>query len=143
VDYIIATHAIWAAGGVVRLVLTFHTCVVKITNLYSTINHSSSVKEIAHAVKVIKPHFFIVDGIYQRKLREALNLAQHGEVTISTMVSRLDGHLLVRWIPYYVNPWLCPDHYSSPTTSSPGTQSAWSLKPTFWMGKMHEPDVRR
>ncbi|CAI7599997.1 unnamed protein product [Penicillium pancosmium] len=77
VDYIIATHAIWAAGGVV-----------------STINHSSSAKEIAHAVKVIKPHFFIVDGIYQRKLREALTIAQHGEVTISTMVSRLDGHLL-------------------------------------------------
>ncbi|KAJ5414131.1 NRPS-like protein biosynthetic cluster [Penicillium cosmopolitanum] len=77
VDYIIATHAIWAAGGVV-----------------STINHSSSAKEIAHAVKVIKPHFFIVDGIYQRKLREALTLAQHSEVTISTMVSRLDGHLL-------------------------------------------------
>ncbi|OJJ60314.1 hypothetical protein ASPSYDRAFT_86906 [Aspergillus sydowii CBS 593.65] len=77
VDYILATHAIWAAGGIV-----------------STINHSSSAKEIAHAVKVIRPQFFIVDGIYEKKLREALSSEPYGDVTIMTMVSRLDGHLL-------------------------------------------------
>jgi hypothetical protein len=63
----------------------------------STINHSSSAQEIAHAVKLIKPQFVIVDGIYHKKLCEALTLAQTGDVTISTMVSRLDGHLLVRY----------------------------------------------
>ncbi|KAL3460061.1 hypothetical protein BJX64DRAFT_300962 [Aspergillus heterothallicus] len=77
VDYIIATHAIWAAGGIV-----------------STINHSSSAKEIAHALKVVKPQLVIVDSIYEKKLREALSLEHYGKVTIMTMVSRLDGHLL-------------------------------------------------
>ncbi|KAJ5243280.1 uncharacterized protein N7469_001607 [Penicillium citrinum] len=77
VDYIIATHAIWAAGGIV-----------------STINHSSSAKEIAHAVNVIKPQHFLVDGVYHRKVSEALTLAQYSEATISTMVSRSEGRLL-------------------------------------------------
>ena len=62
----------------------------------STINHSSSAKEIAHALKVIKPKFLIVDDLYVKKLHEALSLEQYGDVTIMTMVSRLDGHLLVR-----------------------------------------------
>lgn len=54
---------------------------------------------MAHAVKVIRPQFFIVDGIYEKKLREALNSEHYGDVTIMTMVSRLDGHLLVRIVP--------------------------------------------
>ncbi|OJI99655.1 hypothetical protein ASPVEDRAFT_81251 [Aspergillus versicolor CBS 583.65] len=77
VGYIVATHAVWAAGGIV-----------------STINHSSSAKEIAHAVKVIRPQFLIVDSIYEKKLREGLSLQNYGDVTIMTMVSRLDGHVL-------------------------------------------------
>jgi hypothetical protein len=62
----------------------------------SSINHSSSAKEIAHALKVVKPQLIIVDSIYEKKLREALSLEHYGKVTIMTMVSRLDGHLLVR-----------------------------------------------
>lgn len=63
--------------------------------IFSTINHSSSAKEIAHAVNVIKPQHFLVDGVYHRKVSEALTLAQYSEATISTMVSRSEGRLLV------------------------------------------------
>ncbi|RDH26655.1 acetyl-CoA synthetase-like protein [Aspergillus welwitschiae] len=77
VDYIIATHAIWAAGGIV-----------------STINHSSSAKEITHAIEIIRPQFFIVDGDYEKKLHEALGSEHYDSMTIMTMVSRFAGHLL-------------------------------------------------
>jgi hypothetical protein len=69
----------------------------------STINHSSSAKEISHAIKVIKPQFFIVDGDYEEKLHEALGSEQYDGMTIMTMVSRLDGHLLVSFWSHFPN----------------------------------------
>ncbi|KAJ5130813.1 uncharacterized protein N7515_006852 [Penicillium bovifimosum] len=67
VDYILATHAIWAAGGVV-----------------STINHSSATKELVHALKVVKPKLIIADVVVLKKLHEAL-----GELNLGTMPSTL------------------------------------------------------
>jgi 4-coumarate--CoA ligase len=55
VDYILAAHAVWAAG-----------CVV------STVNHSSAPKEIVHALKIVKPRLLIVDVAVLDKVRRAL-----------------------------------------------------------------------
>ncbi|CAK7230959.1 hypothetical protein SEUCBS140593_007764 [Sporothrix eucalyptigena] len=54
VDYILAAHAVWAAG-----------CVV------STVNHSSAPKEIVHALKIVKPRLLIVDVAVLDKVRRA------------------------------------------------------------------------
>ncbi|KAL5363127.1 hypothetical protein BJX96DRAFT_186591 [Aspergillus floccosus] len=74
VDYVVAAHAIWAAGGVV-----------------STINHSSSPKELAHAIGIIKPKLFIVDAAVGNKLREALKYGGHEAPQIMTLIERV-GH---------------------------------------------------
>lgn len=69
--------------------------------IQSTINHSSSVHEIAHAIKVIRPQLFIVDGAYKTKLHEALRLEKYADVPTMTMGSRVDNQPLVRsaWWP--------------------------------------------
>ncbi|KAJ5447490.1 hypothetical protein N7445_002311 [Penicillium cf. griseofulvum] len=56
VDYILAAHAIWAAGAVV-----------------STVNHSSTPKELVHALKILKPKVIIADIAVLNKLHGALN----------------------------------------------------------------------
>ncbi|KAF9890114.1 hypothetical protein FE257_006275 [Aspergillus nanangensis] len=74
VDYIVAAHAIWAAGGVV-----------------STINHSSTPKELVHAINIIQPKFFIVDASVEPKLREALAQTEYKSATIMTLIERVDN----------------------------------------------------
>ncbi|TVY52845.1 putative 4-coumarate--CoA ligase 3 [Lachnellula cervina] len=80
VGYIIAAHAIWAAGGVV-----------------STINHSSTADEIAHAIQVIKPKIFIVDAFVKTKLDAAMKLLGadlYNNCQVITMVSRVRAYPL-------------------------------------------------
>ncbi|RFU26087.1 hypothetical protein B7463_g10254, partial [Scytalidium lignicola] len=81
VDYIIAAHSVWAAGGIV-----------------STINHSSTAQEIAHAIQIVKPRFFIVDATVNHKLNEATKLEgtiSYADCRVFTLLSRIDGHSLV------------------------------------------------
>ncbi|KAL4891168.1 hypothetical protein BDV59DRAFT_209287 [Aspergillus ambiguus] len=77
VDYVVAAHSVWAAGGVV-----------------STINHSSSVKELAHAIDIIKPKFFIVDAAVEHKLRAVLEHRGRKTTNIMTMIERVDNYPL-------------------------------------------------
>ncbi|OBT78862.1 hypothetical protein VF21_02764 [Pseudogymnoascus sp. 05NY08] len=75
VDYVLAAHAIWAAGGIV-----------------STINHSSTAAEIAHAIQLVKPKLFIVDAFVKRKLDEAMKLTVMNLTTscqVITLISRV------------------------------------------------------
>ncbi|KAJ5502771.1 hypothetical protein N7463_005645 [Penicillium fimorum] len=72
VDYILAAHAIWAAGAVV-----------------STINHSSTPKELVHALKILKPKVIIADVVVLEKLHGALTtLDLDTSVTILTLIQR-------------------------------------------------------
>ncbi|CAK7237389.1 hypothetical protein SCUCBS95973_009942 [Sporothrix curviconia] len=82
VDYVLATHAIWAAGGVV-----------------STINHSAAPKDLVHALTIVKPRLLIVDAAVLGKVRGALaSLASSSTLTettdIMTLVERMPGHAL-------------------------------------------------
>ncbi|KIX04602.1 uncharacterized protein Z518_05472 [Rhinocladiella mackenziei CBS 650.93] len=76
VDYILATHAIWAAGGIV-----------------STINHSNTAEELAFAIKVVKPKLFIVDFVAKKKLDEAIRLSgkKYESSKIITLLRRTQG----------------------------------------------------
>lgn len=65
----------------------------------STINHSSAPKEIAHALKIVKPRLLIVDVAALDKVRGALaSLDAPANATapeIITMVDRVPEHSLV------------------------------------------------
>ncbi|OQE42255.1 hypothetical protein PENCOP_c004G05277 [Penicillium coprophilum] len=72
VDYILAAHAIWAAGAVV-----------------STINHSSTPKELVHALRIVKPKVIIADVVVLKKLHGALTaLELESSVAILTLIQR-------------------------------------------------------
>ncbi|KAK5364821.1 hypothetical protein LTR20_008757 [Exophiala xenobiotica] len=77
VDYILAAHGIWAAGGVV-----------------STINPSNTAEELAFAIKIVKPKMVIVDTSVKKKLDDAIRLAGATvkDFTIMTLLSRVPGH---------------------------------------------------
>lgn len=98
VDYVLATHAIWAAGAVVRLVMTaIDFC--KITHqllLNSTINHSSATKELVHALKIVKPKMIIADAAVLNNLHQALaTLDLNTPITILTLIERNAHYPLV------------------------------------------------
>ncbi|OQE25706.1 hypothetical protein PENFLA_c008G10282 [Penicillium flavigenum] len=72
VDYVLAAHAIWAAGAVV-----------------STINHSSTPKEMVHALGIVKPKVIIADVLVLKKLHGALTILDlNASVTILTLIQR-------------------------------------------------------
>lgn len=68
----------------------------------STINHSSTAKEIEHALKIVKPKLMLVDVAVLDKVRRLLR-SLDSSPKIMTMIERVSGHLLVgfRWI----QPW--------------------------------------
>ncbi|KAL1891322.1 hypothetical protein Sste5346_007782 [Sporothrix stenoceras] len=73
VDYIVAAHAIWAAG-----------CVV------NTINHSSTPKEMLHALQIVKPRLLIVDVAVLDKVRRAVDsLDSVDKPAIMTLIKRV------------------------------------------------------
>ncbi|KIW29278.1 uncharacterized protein PV07_05103 [Cladophialophora immunda] len=76
VDYILATHAVWAAGATV-----------------STINHSNTTKDIAFAIGIVKPKIIIVDAAVKKKVDDAVKQDQF-QITILTLLSRVPGHAL-------------------------------------------------
>ena len=71
VDYILATHAVWAAG-----------CVV------NTVNHSSKPKEMLHALQIVKPRLLIVDVAVLDKVRRMLVDATL-DIPVMTLVERV------------------------------------------------------
>ncbi|KIW18423.1 hypothetical protein PV08_02711 [Exophiala spinifera] len=79
VDYILATHAVWAAGGTV-----------------STINHSNTDDELAFAIKIIKPKIIIADATVKTKLDKALKIINGTSqgTLVMTLLSRCQGHAL-------------------------------------------------
>lgn len=76
VDYIVAAHAVWAAG-----------CIV------NTVNHSSTPKEMLHALQIVKPRLLIVDVAVVKKVRQALESLDKSIPTpaIMTLVERVEG----------------------------------------------------
>ncbi|EXJ69748.1 uncharacterized protein A1O5_06819 [Cladophialophora psammophila CBS 110553] len=76
VDYILATHAVWAAGATV-----------------STINHSNTAKDIAFAIGIVKPKIIIVDAAVKKKVDDAVQ-RDRSRVSIMTLLSRVPGHAL-------------------------------------------------
>lgn len=64
----------------------------------STINHSSTAEELAHAIQLSNPNFFIVDASVKRKLDEAIALIERGlfaSCQIITLVARVGHYPLV------------------------------------------------
>ncbi|KAK5328327.1 hypothetical protein LTR93_002112 [Exophiala xenobiotica] len=74
VDYILAAHGIWAAGGVV--------------------SPSNTAEELAFAIKIVKPKMVIVDTSVKKKLDDAVRLAGATveDFTIMTLLSRVPGY---------------------------------------------------
>ncbi|KAK5340829.1 hypothetical protein LTR11_000672 [Exophiala xenobiotica] len=92
VDYILAAHGIWAAGGVVSSYVSLLCC--SHDGHKSTINPSNTAEELAFAIKIVKPKMVIVDTSVKKKLDDAIRLAGATvkDFTIMTLLSRVPGH---------------------------------------------------
>lgn len=82
-----------------------------------------------------------MDSAYKTKLHQALSLANEANLTIMTMVFRLDGHLLVRYASNSVKPMLIYGYVSFPMICS-GIRNVWRLKRTCSMDKTRGPNVQ-
>ncbi|KAJ5776050.1 uncharacterized protein N7511_001061 [Penicillium nucicola] len=68
IDYIIAVHSVWWAGGIVSL-----------------INDALSPTEIAYGIKLVKPHYILVGSSASTKLSQGLELSGTASSTIQVI----------------------------------------------------------
>jgi hypothetical protein len=100
------------------------------------INHSSTPKELVHALKILNPKVIIADVAVLNKLHEALTtLDMNSSVIILTLIQREANY------PFVSHPPENPEirETDSVWTSSPRTSSnlvASSRRHMCWMGRM-------
>jgi acyl-CoA synthetase (AMP-forming)/AMP-acid ligase II len=80
IDYILTTHAVWWAGGVV-----------------SPINNTLHVDEITHALDLIKPRFFIVDSTLYGKIPALTKGSHHARSPNRMAILTIGSEASAKW----------------------------------------------
>lgn len=77
-DFVILAHSVWWAGGIL-----------------SPVNTSSTAKDIAHCIDVVKPSYLAVTGQFLKIVQKAIdesNLGKSGKKpTILSVLDQVDG----------------------------------------------------